>query len=54
MPRITPMPPPSLADGGEVNTTLPSIAPIHQRLKQARLNAGATLAQMGVALGVSP
>jgi transcriptional regulator with XRE-family HTH domain len=28
--------------------------PIHQRLKQARLEAGVTLAQMGVALGVSP
>ena len=54
MPRITPMPPPPLADGGEVNTALSSIAPIHQRLKQARLNAGVTLAQMGVALGVSP
>ncbi|MBL6076488.1 helix-turn-helix transcriptional regulator [Belnapia sp. T18] len=28
--------------------------PIHHRLKQARLDAGVTLAQMGVALGVSP
>jgi transcriptional regulator with XRE-family HTH domain len=29
-------------------------APIHPRLKQARLGAGVTLAQMGRALGVSP
>jgi transcriptional regulator with XRE-family HTH domain len=28
--------------------------PIHPRLKQARLEAGVTLAQMGRALGVSP
>lgn len=54
MPRIAPMPPAPLAHGGESNAALPSIAPIHQRLKQARLEAGVTLAQMGVALGVSP
>lgn len=30
-----------------------SAAPIHVRLKQARLRAGVTMAQMGVALGVS-
>ena len=31
-----------------------SVEPIHHRLKRARLRAGVTLAQMGVALGVSP
>ena len=32
----------------------PNAAPIHHRLKQARLQAGVTLAQMGRAIGVSP
>lgn len=44
---------PRLRDG-EPFAAARSAEPIHHRLKRARLEAGATLAQMGVALGVSP
>ncbi|WP_176952652.1 helix-turn-helix domain-containing protein [Belnapia rosea] len=53
MPRTAAMPPSPLPLG-----TLPAnavlVEPIHLRLKQARVEAGVTLAQMGLALGVSP
>ena len=54
MPRIVPTPSPPLIHDGKSGAALPSIAPIYQRLKQARLEAGVPLASMGVALGVSP
>ena len=48
-PSAIPAPPPA-ADSPAPEA---AIEPIHVRLKQARLRAGVTMAQMGVALGVS-
>jgi transcriptional regulator with XRE-family HTH domain len=54
MPRIAPTSLPVLPLGREPGTGPASAEPIHHRLKRARLDAGVTLAQMGLALGVSP
>jgi transcriptional regulator with XRE-family HTH domain len=54
MPRITSMPVIPKPSDGHAPAAPRHPEPIHFRLKQARLDAGVTLAQMGVALGVSP
>jgi transcriptional regulator with XRE-family HTH domain len=45
---------PALQPGADPRLPAPVPEPIHVRLKQARRKAGVTMAQMGVALGVSP